>query len=874
MRFSGACAILALATAAHATKVPTPDGAAAPAGDSSAAAGTTTTAPVAPVAQATATAAAPATFEQRIDRMLSAALLADLFPFTRDPDISDEGYEAAMALALQCARLAPERRAGWDLVILLADQVEGGAPDAARAARRESLAALARLDPADDVIRLARVAEAIESHTTADARVRAYESMLAPANRAALGGPVASRLAYQLASLESRIGNTELFARWLAEAVKADPGYPAAAQAAAGFFRMRVSDPAADVELLSVAVEANPRDLATWSALVSVLLDGGAFKGAERAARLAITVAEAERRAETVYSLTGDLATALWGSGQRAEAMHELDLRMNRLTEDFRRMISLMDPSITNERLTREFPPLPSSLSIAMLGVAKKDGNQKKLAELLDQALRGADAEIRRAKERGDSDAAIGSYDIQKVTTLLLFGSEMRTVPGLIESAAKSGALGDDGKARFEAMLLWRQGKPEEAAKALEPMRENDPLAHYAYASALADLKRPHEAAKEFRAIAESRIGTSISLLALDRLAEVLGQQVVLTSQLTPALKEVSAALDKALETQLPIALDEMMEHPLRALTVEVTPSSTQIKPYEQFSFTIRMRNNSRIPLAIGGDCPITGKVTMRAAAPRPGNSDPAELPPQPILIDRRLRLGPGEEITVNIEADLTMVGLVLNVQPLDAHLVSVAVVSNPSAATGGISAGFLGSVTGCPPIQFTGVDVTAEWLTESRALIRSAGNVDAVTRLALLVHAAADPKRLPEAARADTKAIWTDVVEAWKALPERAQAWVIGVMPEDTPEMAPLLEAAKASTSPTVLRSWAITRVVDPKDPMLDVCRRSGDADLGKLADAVTWVAERRAKRAIEDVGMEQQRPAQKSAPMPKDALPGGGKP
>jgi len=874
MRFSGACAILALATAAHATKLPTPDGAAAPAGDSSAAAGAATTAPVAPVAQSTATAAAPATFEQRIDRMLSAALLADLFPFTRDPDISDEGYEAAMALALQCARLAPERRAGWDLVILLADQVEGGAPDAARAARRESLAALARLDPADDVIRLARVAEAIESHTTADARVRAYESMLAPANRAALGGPVASRLAYQLASLESRIGNTELFARWLAESVKADPGYPAAAQAAAGFFRMRVSDPAADVELLSVAVEANPRDLATWSALVSVLLDGGAFKGAERAARLAITVAEAERRAETVYSLTGDLATALWGSGQRAEAMHELDLRMNRLTEDFRRMISLMDPSITNERLTREFPPLPSSLSIAMLGVAKKDGNQKKLAELLDQALRGADAEIRRAKERGDSDAAIGSYDIQKVTTLLLFGSEMRTVPGLIESAAKSGALGDDGKARFEAMLLWRQGKPEEAAKALEPMRENDPLAHYAYASALADLKRPHEAAKEFRAIAESRIGTSISLLALDRLAEVLGQQVVLTSQLTPALKEVSAALDKALETQLPLALDEMMEHPLRALTVEVTPSSTQIKPYEQFSFTIRMRNNSRIPLAIGGDCPITGKVTMRAAAPRPGNNDPAELPPQPILIDRRLRLGPGEEITVNIEADLTMVGLVLNVQPLDAHLVSVAVVSNPSAATGGISAGFLGSVTGCPPIQFTGVDVTAEWLTESRALIRSAGNVDAVTRLALLVHAAADPKRLPEAARADTKAIWTDVVEAWKALPERAQAWVIGVMPEDTPEMAPLLEAAKASTSPTVLRSWAITRVVDPKDPMLDVCRRSGDADLGKLADAVTWVAERRAKRAIEDVGMEQQRPAQKSAPMPKDALPGGGKP
>ena len=874
MRFSGACAILALTTAARATVLPTADGAAAaPAGDAPTPAG----APIAPAAPATpptAAAATPATFEQRIDRMLSAALLADLFPFTRDPDISDEGYEAGMALALQCARLAPERRAGWDLVILLADQVEGGAPDAARAARREALAALARLDPADDVIRLARVAEAIDSHTTADARVRAYESMLSPANRAALGGPVASRLAYQLASLESRIGNTELFARWLAESVKADPGYPAAAQAAAGFFRMRVTDPAADVELLSVAVEANPRDLSTWSALISVLLDGGAFKGAERAARLAITVAEAERRAETVYSLTGDLATALWGSGRRAEAMHELELRMNRLTEDFRRMISLMDPSITNERLSREYPPLPSALSIAMLGLAKKDGDQKKLADLLDRAMRGADAEVRRAKERNDSDAAIGGYDIQKVTTLLLFGSELRTVPGLIESASKSGALGADGKARFEAMLLWRQGKPEEALKSLESMRAKDPLAQYAYASALADLKRPHEAAQEFRAIAESRIGTSIGLLALDRLAEALGQPVVLTSQLTPALKDGAAALDTALEKQLPRALDEMMEHPLRALTVEITPSSTQITPYEQLSFTIRMRNNSRMPLAIGGDCPITGKVTMRAAAPRPGNNDPAELPPQPILIDRRLRLGPGEEISVNIEADLTMVGLVLNVQPLDAHLVNVAIVSNPSASSGGISAGFLGSVTGCPPIQFTGADVTADWVKESRAMIRTAGSIEAVTRLALLVHAAADPQRLPEAARADSKAIWTDIVDAWKALPERAQAWVIGVMPEDTPAMAPLLEAAKASTSPAVLRSWAITRVVDPKDPMIDVCRRSGDADLGKLADAVSWVAERRAKRAIEDVGMQQQRAAPKSAPTPKEALPAGGKP
>jgi len=56
---------------------------------------------------------------------------------------------------------------------------------------------------------------------------------------------------------------------------------------------MRVNDPAADVELLSIAVEANSHDLGTWSAPITALLDGGAFKGAERVACMAIAVADA-----------------------------------------------------------------------------------------------------------------------------------------------------------------------------------------------------------------------------------------------------------------------------------------------------------------------------------------------------------------------------------------------------------------------------------------------------------------------------------------------------------------------------------------------------------------------------------------------------
>ena len=807
----------------------------------------------APAAKAADAPQAPA--DARLARMLSGAWLADLYPFARDPDISDEGYEASMSLALRCARMAPDRRSAWDLVLLLADQVEAGSPGPARAARREALAALTRIDPSDDVVRLARIADAIDQLPTADARVRAFETMLGPQNREAIGAPAAARLAYQLASLESRIGNTELYARWLGESVKADPSYATAAQAAAGFFRMRVEDPTADVELLSVAVEANPRDIATWSALISILLDGGAFEAAERAARLAIVVADAERRKETVYSLTGDLATALWGRGQREAAVRELQSRMDALTDDFRRIISMMDPSLTLERLNREYPPLPSSLSIAMIGLAMNGGDAKRVDELVDRAVRGTDAEIDRAKTRNDPPRTIGGLDVQKATILLLFGKDVRAVPALIDGAEKSGALGEDGKARYSAMLLWRQGKLDEAIAALQPLAGDDPLAGYALANALAEAKRVPEAAQRFKSVAEQCIGTSIGLLALDRLAETLKQPVILTSQLSPAIGDRAKALDKALELHLRRSLDEIVENPMRALTVEMRASASTVQAYEPFSFEVRLRNNSRLPLAIGADSPIGGRMTLRAAAPKPGTEQLMELPVTPILIDRRLRLSPGEELKVSVDSDLTAIGLLLNVEPLEPHILDLALVSNPSQATAGLSPGFMGTVTTCAPVQFAGVAVTEGWVKETVALLKGPGGADAAKRLALLVHAASDPKRLPEPMRGTEKELWSDIVAAWKAQPAEAQAWVIGVMPQDTPAMAPLLEAIRSSTSPDVLRSWCITRVTDPKDPVLDVCRRSGDAELAALADAVAWVAERRAARAVEEMGIQAER-------------------
>lgn len=307
----------------------------------------------------------------------------------------------------------------------------------------------------------------------------------------------------------------------------------------------------------------------------------------------------------------------------------------------------------------------------------------------------------------------------------------------------------------------------------------------------------------------------------------------------------------------------------MRALSVELTPSTQSVKPFEPLDLRVRIRNTSRLPLAIGADAPVSGVVSLRTSAPRAGAGRVGDLPPQPVLIDRRLRLEPGDELDITIETALTQLGLLLAFKPLDSHLVNVAVVTNPAAASSGVAPGFMGTVTEARPIQYSGVVVTEQWVTESLALTKSAGRVEGVVRLALLIHAAADPERFPEAAKAPLRGSWDQIVSAWKAMPPRAQAWVLAVLPQETPAMAPLLEAARASTDPDVLRSWLITRISDPKDALLDVARRSADPELVQLADSAGWMLSRRAARAVEEVGVEAERAKQGAAPVPQ----GGGR-
>ncbi len=788
--------------------------------------------------------------------LLSTVWMQKALLLVADTDISAEGIESVLEVAQACAALTPDKPAPWRIIMFLADQLEATRPDLALSARRSALANLARLEPRNDSITLARLSDAVESSATAEERVRAYEHLLDPKNAASLGAAVRSRLAYQLAMLQNRMGNTELFARWLGESVKIDPAFPQAALAAAGFFRTRIDDPAVDAELLSLAAEANPRDLSTWSALITVLLDGAAFTSAERVVRNAIVVATDERDWRATNNLTADLVTALWGQGRREEAQRELTLRVRNITDDYRRMLQFSDATLTAARIKTLYPPLPASLSLAGLALMQPKQDSEEFQRMVVQALQMSEQMMESLRTQGFAPHINDLLD--KAVLSLLFKSDPSEVALLLEDSAKEGVISPAMTTRLQGMLDWRNKKYDDALRVLEPIRKGDSLAQYAYAMALVESGRTQEGARELHELAKSNVGTTLGLMALDRLSTILNQGPLLFTQLSPELATRAQLLNKAVQDNLPKSVDDLIAHPGRALMVKAEQVTSEPNvtpgPYSRLGFKITLLNQSGLTLSIGRTDPIISRLAMRASASVTKAAEAPPLPQASIPFDQALEVAPGGQIEFTIDSAYTPLGYTLAQQPLRTHLVSAAFVVNPHESGYGALPGFMGSSASTVPFTVTGVQVSPQWVAESMALIGGARSTEALVRMVLLAHAAAaPPEEMPEAARPALASadVFKAIADAWLTYEPLEQAWVVAAIPKETPAMAPLLDAIRSSTAPQVLTSWLLSRVTDPKDPMLDVARRTTEPRLIRLADSVAWVADRRYKRAIEMQGI-----------------------
>jgi hypothetical protein len=375
---------------------------------------------------------------------------------------------------------------------------------------------------------------------------------------------------------------------------------------------------------------------------------------------------------------------------------------------------------------------------------------------------------------------------------------------------------------------------------------------------ALIESGRAQDGARELQALAKSNVGTTLGLMALDRLSTVLNQGPLLFTQLSPDLASRAQLLDKAVQDNLPKSVDELMAHPGRALMVKAEQVTSDPNltpgPYSPLGFKITLLNQSRLTLSIGRTDPIISRLAMRAAASATNAPEARPLPQASIPFDQALEVAPGGQIEFTIDSAYTPLGYTLAEQPLLTHLVSAAFVVNPHESGYGALPGFMGSSASTVPFTVAGVQVSQQWVEESLALIGGARSTEALVRMVLLAHAAtAPPESMSGAAPPSlaSDAVFKTIADAWLTYEPPEQAWVVAALPKETPAMAPLLDAIRSSTAPQVLTSWMLSRVTDPKDPMLDVARRTTEPRLIRLADSVEWVADRRYKRAIELQGV-----------------------
>ncbi len=764
-------------------------------------------------------------------QMVGGQLLRAAFTLVESQPITVDVLGTAVVLVEEAFALNPEDAELCRLLYRFADLAENDE------VRGRALGMLVRLDPLDDVARLLRVTAAVDRYQTVEGRLAAYEKLLAEPARTALGPTVASRLANDYAWLLDRTGDIDGFARWIAEAVVLDPSTRTAAATAAGFFRMNVgADPFAEAELLTTLLLADPTSLETQTVLARLLVENGAYVGADRLYDLAARNSEA-RRAPPSGGLLADRIVAQWGRGDVRGALAIVQRRQREVDEPYRAALRSENQELTPVELAQRHAPITVTLATAR--AALLDRYDDRLAgAALDSALAAYDLHIGILKNEASIEARlIAELALEAAFVTLWLGGGTDRAQGYLDDASAilgEQALSDDARLRFEGWMALRRDEVSRALDLLQPIAARDAAAQLGVAMCrLAEGKR-RDAARALYGVATSRRGTLMGMWAQDTLQELLGQPL--------PVGEIASKLEQLIAS-IPRIVDRLPEEPTLAVSVRVQPSKTTFGPYEPVIVNIEISNNASFPLAIDARGPIQSQVALSLKTQIARAPDITELRPMVVDIDRRLRLGPHERLVIPVDLRRGALAQVLNRTPLrGATLKVTATMAFYVAGPGSIRPGVLGSDVTSPPFRIDGVRLTPGWISSSIADILDPDTVKDIETFALLsqlvsivvrareevplqaIERFGDPQRVAK----DTAAA---IIHAYGKLNPVSRAWVLGAMIR-TPALDPIYSMAQKDDDKLVRIAYLLYCLTGADDPMIDAARRGDDASVRLVAE------------------------------------------
>jgi len=795
-----------------------------------------------PVARASGPAPGPATTpEERLADLLtrvSRALLQREF-------VDVEAVDTAIATVELALILRPGDPELHRLLIRLASMRER---DDLRAA---ALAELVKLDRSDEVARLGHLAHRIDQLPTAEARAREYRRLLADPQ--AIGSAVASRLALEAALMERRRGNEGAFATWLAEAATLDPSNAAAAAVAAGFFRLHLTDPVEEAELLLQVFMADPTQAATATLLGRLLAEHGAMAGA---GRMFGFVASTYRANETVIptDLVADQAICGWVTGEKQDV-----LRMIRDTR--RRMNNLVRQSAA-QRLGYQPDPDERGQMVASLGGALEtveaaflrqtghadadDALRRALAILRSERLVRAELELPEgAAERENplegltlspaANRAIAAVIVEEAWVAIWLGRDSAMMRQLLGESEQFEVLGRTATERFRGWAFLREGRPAEALTYLEPVADGDSMAMLGVAHAMEALGRPREAARAHLAVARSSPGSLMGVWSQSELTRLLGTHV--------PISDTARRLESLMRT-LPAIYDRLPEAPSQLIELRIRTDKLLFEPGDPFNFMLEIRNTGPVPLAIDRSGPIRPQVVVELETAFGRSGLRREGTPSIVVdLDRHLRIPARGMITVPLRLGDYPAGIAIHQSMALGGFLRLTATVNPKAVSlagdvPGQQPAFRPAALGAryvtPTIRLKGIELS---IRGTQALLDEAlasTDVDrrtVITAVLLQIILLATEGDAPLEQRSDAERQLAGILALYQRLPSEAQAWILGVLP--TPRVPQRLhELARRSDSRWVRVVYILSHVSDINDPFVRSALEDDDPVMRRLGE------------------------------------------
>lgn len=676
---------------------------------------------------------------------LSSRLALDAYSIVRTQGVTAQEIDVALDMAVTAASIRPDEVEAWRDVLALADLV-GAGQESTAGIQAKALAELARLQPGNQVVVLRKLAMAIGSRQTAEARMKGFELALSAPYSSTLAPPVASRLALDAALLQNRLGDAHAFEDWLGRACTIDPANPISAAMRAGL-SASLDAPERIAADLVAAIKANPSSYELYSRLCRLLMSQGAYEGARRMARNADFAVRPQFELvgfEPVTPIVVERCMAEWAAGSTEQArrrLHEFDQLRLQVFRDLARQQGLTG--------SRE--------DIESMGFAP-DGQAEVLRlalELADVALAGKGAPARPAAPSTTSQAAGSPDAVSTVRSAVLMGldAQARTIAGhddasvavkvaplLLGAQLCAASLGPETEtrdwiarvealapldpkalARFEGWIALARGDAPTAGRHFSEADPDAPLTMLGMAEVQRLEGRADESLTLLSRLATRDAAGPIGLLARARWEAQAGRRLEL-----PRAREF-----ERLAKDVPEFWDAVLRNEKAAILIDGKPAKAMLEPFDPMVVRLTVTNVSPYPLAFDDGGPLMPSLVLQPTRLQSGTAVDS---PAIVQVDSALLLMPGQKTTVESDLRRWPVGLAAEQRPLDSASISFRAVANPVFVGRGVALGALGAEAPIEPM-FVKAPVTNDaWIESALAAVRNPDTPSDLQDLALLM--------------------------------------------------------------------------------------------------------------------------------------------